>query len=154
MITRDGELATIMQQKEEDEAHILMEKEYPATTSTPTGRSLLLVQCVLTLHVFLQSSIPHNSGVASKATTLEMDIIFSFADRLLNLQVVFRVSSKNSTVDVGYLWYLGCIIYQLLFGSPLCNVDSQQIIRLLYVLIYHCFHLFAMCMLLLLAFLA
>ena len=29
------------------------------------------------------------------------------------------------------LWFLGCILYHLIFGSPLCNVDSQQINRLL-----------------------
>ena len=43
MIMRDGELATIMQQKEEDEAHQSMEKEQQAMASTPTGEGFLLV---------------------------------------------------------------------------------------------------------------
>ena len=90
---------------------------------------------------------------ASKLTTLAMDSMFFFADRLLHIQVVFRVTIKNDTVDVGYLWYLGCIIYHLLFGSPLCNVDSQQINSLLSIFLYNCFYFFAMFMLLLLFFL-
>ena len=48
------------------------------------------------------------------------------------------------------IWYLVCILYHRLFGSPLCNVDSQQINSLMSVFIYHCFHLFAMFMPLLL----
>ena len=58
MIMRDGELATIMKQQEEDEAQKSMEKEQRSTTSTPTGKALLLVQRVLSLHHFLQSSNP------------------------------------------------------------------------------------------------
>ena len=80
MITRDGDFATMIQQQEEDEAQKFMEKEQRATTSTLTGKALLLVQRVLSLHHFLQSSIPHNSGVASKVTTLAKDGIFFFAE--------------------------------------------------------------------------
>ena len=94
MIMRDGELATIMQQQEEDKAHKLMEKEQRAMTSTPTGKALLIVWRVLSLHNFLQSSIPQNLGVASKVTTLAMDSMFFFADYLLCLQALFRVSGK------------------------------------------------------------
>ena len=78
-----------------------MEKEQRAMTSTLTKKALLLVQCVLSLHHFLQSSIPQNLGVASKVTTLATDSICFFADRLLHLQAVFRVAEKNATVDVG-----------------------------------------------------
>ena len=78
-----------------------MEKEQRAMTSTPTGKALLLVQCVLPLHHFLQSSIPQNLGFASKVTTMEMDSMFFFANLLLHLQAVFRVSGENGTVDVG-----------------------------------------------------
>ena len=123
-------------------------------TSTPTGKALLLIQRVLYLNLFLQSSITQNLVVASKVTTLEMDSIFFCADRLLHLQAVFRVIIKNVTVGVGYLWSLGCIIYHLLFGSPLYNIDSQQINSLLSVFIYHFFNFFAIFMLLLLAFLS
>ena len=123
-------------------------------TSTPTGKDLLLVQCVLSLKLFLQPSIPQNLGLASEVTTLAMDSMFFFVDSLLHIQAVFRVSRKNSTVEVGCLWSLGCILYYLLFGSPLFNVDSQQINSLLSVFIYHCFNFFAIIMLLLLAFLA
>ena len=49
------------------------------------------------------------------------------------------------------IWSLGRIIYHLLFGSPLFNVDSQQIYSLKYIFILHCFHFFAMFMLSLLA---
>ena len=101
MIMRDGDFATMMQQKEEDKAQRLMEKEQRAMTSTLTGKALLLIQRVLSLHHFLQSSIPQNLGVASKVTTLAMDSTFFFADCLLHLQAAFRASRKNVTVDVG-----------------------------------------------------
>ena len=52
-----------------------------------------------------------------------------------------------STYDISSL---GCILYHLLFGYPLFNVDSQQISSLLSVFTYHCFHFFAMLMPLLL----
>ena len=64
MIMRDGELATMMQQQEEDEALKLMEKYQRAMLSTPTGKALLLIQRVLSLRHFLQYSIPQNLGVA------------------------------------------------------------------------------------------
>ena len=70
-------------------------------SSMPTGKALLIVHSVLSLHHFLQSSIPQNLGVPSKLTTLAMDSMFFFADRLLHLQAVFRVAGKNATVDVG-----------------------------------------------------
>ena len=43
MIMRDGELSTILQQQEEDEAYKLMEKEQRAMKSTPTDKALLIV---------------------------------------------------------------------------------------------------------------
>ena len=91
---RDGEFATMMQQQEEDKGQKLMEKEQQAMTSMPTGKASLLIKCVLSLHHFLQFSIPQNLGVASKVTTLATDSIFFFADRLLHLQAVFRVAEK------------------------------------------------------------
>ena len=94
MIIRDNELATIMQQQEEDKDHKLMEKKQRAMTSNLTGKDLLLVWCVLYLHHFIQSSIPQNLGVASKVTTLSMESIFFFADNLLHLQAVCRVAKK------------------------------------------------------------
>ena len=175
MIIRDGEFYTMMKQQEEDEVQKLMEKEHRAMSSTPTGKALLLIQCVLYLYHFLQSCIPQNLGVASKVTTLATDSMFSFADRLLHLQAVFRVAIKKFTVDVGqnytnlsslgmictnrfmnptksitirattkisglptyYIWYLGCIIYHCLFGSPLFNFDCQKINSLIYIFLYH-----------------
>ena len=74
MITRDGNFTTMMQQQEEDTAQRLMEKEQRAVTSTPTMRDLLIVHRVLSLHNFLQSYITQNLGVASKVTTLSMDL--------------------------------------------------------------------------------
>ena len=100
MITRDGEFTTMMKQQEEDEAQKSTEKEQWAMTSTPTGKDLLLVQCVLSLNHLLQYYITQNLGVASKVTTLAIDSIFFFADNLLHLQAVFRVT-KKATVDVG-----------------------------------------------------
>ena len=91
---RDGKFATMMQHQEEDEAHKSMEKEHQAMPSTPTGEALILIQRVLSLHHFLQSSIPQNLGVASKVTTLATESISFFADRLLHLQSVFRVAGK------------------------------------------------------------
>ena len=96
MIMRDGKFATIMQQQEEEEAQKLMEKEQRSMTSTPTGKALLLVHCVLSLHHFLQSYIPQNLVVASKITTLVMDSMFFFADNLIHLEAEFRVAGKMS----------------------------------------------------------
>ena len=115
---------------------------------------MLIIQRVVSLNCFLQSSIHQNLGVASKVTTFAMDSTFFFADLLLHLQVVFRVAINNFTADVGYLLSMGCILYHLLFGSPNFHVDSLQINSLLSVFIYHCFHIFAMFTLLLVAFLA
>ena len=81
MMIRDGEIPTMLQQKEEDVALKLMEKEQRAMTSTPTGKALVIVQHVISLHHFIQFSIPQNLGVASKITTLEMDSMF-FLHRL------------------------------------------------------------------------
>ena len=58
MVMRDGEFSTMMQQQEEDEAQKSIEKEQWAMTSTPTGKALVLVQRVLSLHHFLKYSIP------------------------------------------------------------------------------------------------
>ena len=101
MIMRDAEFATMIQQQEEDEAQKEMNKEQWSMTSTPTGKALLLIQCVISLHRFLQSSMPHNLGVISKVTTLAMDSMFLFTNFLLHLQAVFRVACKNATLDVG-----------------------------------------------------
>ena len=58
MIIKDGKFATMMQQKEEDEAQKWIEKEQRSMTSMTTGKYLLIVQRVLSLHHFLQYSIP------------------------------------------------------------------------------------------------
>ena len=63
-------------------------------TSTPIGKALLLVQCVLYLHRFIQSSTTQNLGIASKVTTLAIGSMFFFADRLLHIQAVSRVPGK------------------------------------------------------------
>ena len=73
-----------------------MEKEQRTISSTPTGKALVLVHCVVSLHHFLQSSVPQNLSVASKVTTLAMDSMFFFAGRLLHLQAVFIVAGKMS----------------------------------------------------------
>ena len=98
---RDGELATMMQQQEGGKAQKSMEKEHRAMSSTLTGKDLLLIQRVVSLHHFLQYSIPQKLGVASKVTTLATDSMFFFADCLLHLQAVFIVAGKNATLDVG-----------------------------------------------------
>ena len=58
MIMRDGESATMVQHQEEDEAQILMEKEQRVMKSTPIEKDILLVQSVLSLHRFIQFSVP------------------------------------------------------------------------------------------------
>ena len=78
-----------------------MEKEQGAMLLKPTGKALLLVHHVLSLHHFLKSSVPQNLGVDSKVTTLAMDSMFFFVDCLLRLQAVFIVARKNATADVG-----------------------------------------------------
>ena len=78
-----------------------MDKEQRAVSSMTIGKALVLVQRVLYLHHFIQSSIPQNLGVPSKVTTLAMDSMFFFADSLPHLQAVFRVSGNNVTMDVG-----------------------------------------------------
>ena len=47
MIIRDGNFATMIQQKEEEEVQKSMEKEQRAMPSSPTGKALVLVQRVL-----------------------------------------------------------------------------------------------------------
>ena len=59
-----------------------LEKEQQAMSSMPMVKALILVQSVFSLHNFLQSSIPHNSGVPWKVTTLTMDSMFFFAESL------------------------------------------------------------------------
>ena len=153
MIIRDGELVTIMQHQEEDEAQKSTEKEQRAKTSTTTGRVLLLVKRVLYLHIFLLSSIPQNLAVASKVTTLAMESTFFFADRLIHLQAVFRVARNIPLWAQGISGLWDVFSATFLFGSPLFNVDNQQINSLMSIFICHCFHFFAIFMLLLLAFL-
>ena len=80
IIMRDGEFVTMMQQKEEDEAQKSMEKEQRAMASTPTGKALILFQCVLSVYHFLNDYIPQNLGVVLKVRTLEMESMFFFAD--------------------------------------------------------------------------
>ena len=70
-------------------------------TSILTGKSLLLVQRVLYLNHFLQSSISQYLVIDPKETTLAMKSMFFFMNRLLCLQEVFIVARKKSTVDVG-----------------------------------------------------
>ena len=94
MIMSDGYFATMMQQQEEDEDQILMEKEQQAMLSTPTGKALLVIQRIISLHQSLHSSIPQNLGVTSKVTNLAADSIFLFVDRSLRLQAVFKVAGK------------------------------------------------------------
>ena len=86
MIMREGELATILQQQEEDKYHKSIGKEQQAMTSNPTGKALLFVQHLLSLHHFLQSYITQNLVVASKVITLAIDIMFFLAYCLLRLQ--------------------------------------------------------------------
>ena len=99
-IMRYGKFSTMMQQQKEDEAQKLMDKEQRAMTSTPTGKALIIIQPVLYLHHFLQSSIPHKLGVSSKITTLATDSMFSS-------QIVYSIYKRfvkllgNSTLDVG-----------------------------------------------------
>ena len=106
MTTRDGELAAMMQQKEEYEARKSTDKEQLAMIATPTGEALLLVHRVLYLNLFFQSSMHQNLGVASKVTTLATESIFFFADSLLRLEAVFRVAGKIplSTQVISGLW--------------------------------------------------
>ena len=101
MIMRDGGFSAVIQQQEEDEAQKLMEKEQQAMASTPTGEALLLIQCVLFLHHFLQSSIPPTLGVSLNVATLATDSMFFFADYLLHPQSLFRAAGENVTVEVG-----------------------------------------------------
>ena len=94
MIMRDGKIATMLQQKEEDKGHKSTEKEQRAMTSTPAGKALLLVRRGISLHHFLKSTIPQNLGVASKLASLSMESMFFFANRLLHLLAVFRIAGK------------------------------------------------------------
>ena len=77
MIMRDGGFSNMIQHQEEDEAQKLMEKEQQVMTSMLTGNALAIVQRVLYLNHFLQSSIPQNLGVPSKVITLAVVSIFS-----------------------------------------------------------------------------
>ena len=128
MIMRDGEFATMMQQQEEDEVQKLMEREQRAMSSTLEGKALILTQSVLSLQKFLQYSIPPNLDFASKVTTLATDSMFFFADRLLRLQAVFRVSRKRATLDLGQHYTnsssLGMICTNILM-NPVENITNR-----------------------------
>ena len=67
--------------------------------------------------------------------------LMNFTESINNRATATAKYFGNPTYD---LRYLGCILYHLLFCSPPCNFDCKQINSLLYVLIYHCFHFFAM----------
>ena len=71
-------------------------------SSTPKGYALVLVPGVLSLHRFLQYSIPQNLGVPGNVITLAMDSMFFFADFFLHLQAVYRVFGGNITVVIVY----------------------------------------------------
>ena len=101
MIMRDDELAAMMRQQDEEESQKLTEKEQRDMSLTPKVKNLVLVQRVLSLQHFLQSYIPQNLGFPSKVTTLAMDSMFFFADRLLHIQPVFIVAGIFFTVEVG-----------------------------------------------------
>ena len=60
-------------------------------------------------------------------------------DGLINpIESVTNILTANVSGFPAYdLWSLGCILYHLLFGSTLCNVDSKQMNSLLSVFIYH-----------------
>ena len=98
---RYGDFATMMQHQDEDKAQKSMDKEQRSMKSTPTGKALLLIQRVISLHHYIQSSIPQNLGVNSKVTTLATDSMFYFAGRVLCLQGVCRVAGGEITVDLG-----------------------------------------------------
>ena len=90
----------MMQQQEEDEVQILMEKEQRAISSTPKGKDLLIIQHALSLHHFLQYSIPQNLGVASKVTIIAYENTFS--SRIdYSVYKQYLESPGNATLDVG-----------------------------------------------------
>ena len=99
-IMRDGEFATVMQQKEEDKAQKPMEKEQWAMSSMPTGKALLLIQRVLSLHHFLQSSIPQNLSVASKVKPWQRTVCFLRGSLTPSTSGIYS-SRKNATLDIG-----------------------------------------------------
>ena len=100
MIMRDGKIAIMMQQQEEDKGHKSTEKEQRAMTSTPVGKALLLVHCVISLHHFLKSATPQNLGFASKVATLAMDSMFS-SRIVYSIYKQYLELLENATVDVG-----------------------------------------------------
>ena len=110
-----------MEQQEEDEAHKSTEKEQQVITSTLTGKALIFFRRFLSLNQFIQSSISQNLAVASKVTTLAMDIMFFFKDCLLHIQAVSRVTENNDIVYMGYhytnLSKLGMICTNILMNS-------------------------------------
>ena len=57
MIMRDGKFATMMQQQDEEKAQKLMEKEYRAVISTPTGMICFLFSVSFPCTIFF--SLPH-----------------------------------------------------------------------------------------------
>ena len=101
IIMRNSDFATMMQQQEEDKAQKSKEKEQRFMSSMLKVKALIIIQSVLSLHRFLQSSIPHNFGVDSKVTTLAMYSMCFFTDRLLHLQNGIYSCWKNATLDIG-----------------------------------------------------
>ena len=97
---RDGEFDTMIKHQEEYKAQKLMDKEQRDMSSMPTEKALLLIQRVLYLHHFLQSSIPQKLDVASKVTTLATDSIYFCVSFTLSTRGI-QSYQKNATLDVG-----------------------------------------------------
>ena len=117
-------------------------------------------------YVFLQGLFtPSTSGIYSRQKKFTVDVGYHYTNSsspgMICTNGLMNFSEKNTNrANISFsglpnydLKSLGCIIYHLIFVSPIFNVDSQQINRLMFIFIYHCFYLFAIFMLLLLAFL-
>ena len=111
-----------------------LEKEQQSMSSTLTGKALVLVQSVLSLHHFIQSSVPHNLGVSWKVTTLAMDNFF-FAEPL-----DWWTPQKGSLTEQPQLFLASLPMMKGLLGNlyttvflvpHLFNFDCQQLNRLL-----------------------
>ena len=70
--------------------------------STQTGKALIFVQHILSLHCLLQDSAPQNLDITSKVNVMTKDDMVLLTERLLQTQTLFKASGTDVTVDIGY----------------------------------------------------
>ena len=122
---RDAMLAMKIHRHEMAKVQKYSKEILQGMTSTPTGKSLLFVQHVLSLHCRLEASAPKNLDITSKVDVMAKDGMVPLTERLLQLQAVFKASGKDATVDIGYHYTKSSCLGQIRTNG-LMNATGQK----------------------------